>query len=292
MKHLNTILTLFLALLFTACTLNKDTELSQNIRFSEALALFGDDLLISNFGTEELNPLDTTENRGYIMRYDGDSLTNFIESNGKFSSPKGMVVVDSFLYVADVNRVNVVNLKTSPYEVSQIWLRGEDIFANHIVVVGDMLLLSVTNSNRVLALSLNEDGSPAADKFEDYFTVAAPNGMLYHEGRLFVASYNTSGTPSAENVIYMVDDFSNPEPKRFVERKGQYDGLAFHDGWLYFSDWVGALVGRVELTNPDNIEMLSPELEVPLAGPAQIAIKGNRLFVPDLPNSRVVILDI
>lgn len=91
-------------------------------------------------------------------------------------------------------------------------------------------------------------------------------------------------------MIYVIDDLSNPEPRPFISRMGMYDGLALNNGWLYFTDWVDATLGRVKLSGPENIEIVPLQLEQPMVGPAEIDFYNGALCVPDLPNSRVLMI--
>lgn len=193
-----------------------------------------------------------------------------------------------YLYVADVCRVHVINLKTGVQYA--IPLATEDSYANHIVVIGDMLLLSSTDSGHILALDLRPDGSPSVSGFQILTTVPGANGMLYHNGALYIASYNPDSEITEQNIIYVIDDFTHPTARTFISRQGQYDGLAEKDGWLYFSDWNGGIIGKISLSKPDKTEIIKLNLDKPLAGPAQIAFFDNYLCIPDLPNSRIVML--
>lgn len=272
-----------------ACT-PKVKQLDEGLRFCEAVYTYGDKLLISNFGSDELNPLTVTENKGYIMQYDGEVLSPFIEANGMLSAPKGMIVVGDFLYVADVNRVVVFDLSSDAKRCFTLPQASIDKFVNHFELVGDILLASVTNSDHILALQVESNGAPSMAGFQIYTYVPGANGLLYDNGKLYIASYNPSGTPDENNVIYVIDDLSNPEPRKFISRVGMYDGLALKGDWLYFTDWVEASLGRVDINDTSKVEIIPLNLDKPLVGSAEIDFYQGALCIPDLPNSRVVLV--
>ncbi len=279
-----------IVLIMVACT-PKVHQLDEGLRFCEAVYTYEDKLLISNFGSDELNPLSTTEFKGYIMQYDGKTLTPFINANGMLSAPKGMVVVGNYLYVADVQRVVVFDLSSEDKRAFVLPQASKDLFVNHLVVVGDMILASVTNSDHILALQVGKNGEPGIAGFQIYSYVPGANGLLYDGDNLYVASYNPNGTPDEENVIYVIDNLGNPEPRPFISRMGMYDGLALNNGWLYFTDWIDATLGRVKISDPENIEIIPLELEQPMVGPAEIDFYDGALCIPDLPNSRVLMIN-
>lgn len=92
-------------------------------------------------------------------------------------------------------------------------------------------------------------------------------------------------------MVYRIADLKNPVAERWMEMPGQYDGLAVaSDGKaLYVTNWTPAQVSRIDL----NTRQLSPldfKLPQALVGPADITVTGGYLYIPDLPNSRVVVV--
>ena len=80
-----------------------------------------------------------------------------------------------------------------------------------------------------------------------------------------------------------------PVATKLFGRPGQYDGLALSaDGSrLYFTNWVDSEVGYYDFADKQ-VHLLDPG--VAIGGPARLSLDGDRLYVPDLPGSRVVIL--
>ncbi len=273
--------------LFTACK-SKVQVLEDGLRFCEAVYVYDDVMYISNFGSDVLSPIQDSVSGGYILQYDGEKMDTLIGPDCGLYAPKGMARAGNFLYVADVNRIHAINLTADNKKPITIPLASKDVFVNHLLVINDVLLISVTNSNHILALVLNEDGSPAISGVQIYFSVPGPNGLAFSDGKLFIASYNPSGTSSQENVIYVVEDFNNPVPKPFISRSGQYDGLAIKNGWLYFSDWNNGTIGKINLGKPDQIITLNTDFT--MQGPAQISFFDDYLCIPDLVGSKIFML--
>lgn len=287
MKRTVGIFYLAVMLLCLSCAQKVTVVEDDMFRFCEAVYPMGDTLLISNFGSEQPDPLNRTDSLGYILSYCNGTTEMFFAPDGSMSAPKGMARAGDYLYVADVRRVHAINVLSG--KRITIPLASEDAYANHIIVMGDMLLLSVTDTGHILALDLKPDGAPSIAGFQLLTTVPGANGMLYHDGRLFIASYNPQNIVADENLIYIIDDFYNPIPRPFISRPGLYDGLALNDNNLYFSDWNGAVIGKIDMDNPENIEIIDIALDKPLSGPAEISFYDGKLIIPDLPNSRIII---
>ena len=262
--------------------------IDKGIRYCESTYPYDGGLLIANFGTEQLNPLNT-EGKGYIVLHKDGKNGVLIPADGHLSAPKGMLVRDGYLYVCDVNKVMVYNLADKAAEPRTIALPEGNLFANDLVSEGDYLYVSVTNTDRIFRVDISRPGQPGQP--QEWLSVAGPNGLLLHEGSLYVASYPADGRTTDVHVVYRIADLKNPVAEKWMEVPGQYDGLAVaSDGKaLYVTNWTPAQVSRIDL----NTRQLSPlDLKLPqaLVGPADITVTGGYLYIPDLPNSRVVVV--
>lgn len=283
------ICTMWVCLSFVAASAQTVVNvIDKGIRYCESTYPYDGGLLIANFGTEQLNPLNT-EGKGYIVLHKDGKNEVLIPADGHLSAPKGMLVRDGYLYVCDVNKVMVYNLADKAAEPRTIALPEGNLFANDLVSEGDYLYVSVTNTDRIFRVDISRPGQPGQP--QEWLSVAGPNGLLLHEGSLYVASYPADGRTTDAHVVYRIADLKNPVAEKWMEMPGQYDGLAVaSDGKaLYVTNWMPAQVSRIDL----NTRQLSPlDLKLPqaLVGPADITVTGGYLYIPDLPNSRVVVV--
>lgn len=283
------ICTMWVCLSFVAASAQTVVNvIDKGIRYCESTYPYDGGLLIANFGTEQLNPLNT-EGKGYIVLHKDGKNGVLIPADGHLSAPKGMLVRDGYLYVCDVNKVMVYNLADKAAEPRTIALSEGNLFANDLVSEGDYLYVSVTNTDRIFRVDISRPGQPGQP--QEWLSVAGPNGLLLHEGSLYVASYPADGRTTDAHVVYRIADLKNPVAEKWMEMPGQYDGLAVaSDGKaLYVTNWTPAQVSRIDL----NTRQLSPlDLKLPqaLVGPADITVTGGYLYIPDLPNSRVVVV--
>ncbi len=283
------ICTMWVCLSFVAASAQTVVNvIDKGIRYCESTYPYDGGLLIANFGTDQLNPLNT-EGKGYIVLHKDGKNEVLIPADGHLSAPKGMLVRDGYLYVCDVNKVMVYNLADKAAEPRTIALPEGNLFVNDLVSEGDYLYVSVTNTDRIFRVDISRPGQPGQP--QEWLSVAGPNGLLLHEGSLYVASYPADGRTTDAHVVYRIADLKNPVAEKWMEMPGQYDGLAVaSDGKaLYVTNWMPAQVSRIDL----NTRQLSPlDLKLPqaLVGPADITVTGGYLYIPDLPNSRVVVV--
>lgn len=275
---------------------------TEGIRFNEGtLPLKNGGVLLSNFGTETLNPLNQ-EGKGYIVLLDKQSKVLF-PASGILNGPKGMAIKDDCLFIADVNSVVVYNLKKPDLDPVKIQFPEGELFVNDVVAISDFLLVSVTNTGHLYMLDVKNCGDiwgancPKPKKVAD---IPGANGMAEHDGTLYIASYDPNENPGEQNGIYAVD-ITNPDSKPvnlLGKRYGQYDGVAVSpDGTrLYFSNWKNAEgkaeVGYIDLRPGQEYAVTPLDLGVTLQGPADICISDGYLFIPDLPANTLYIMEL
>lgn len=265
-----------------------ETTISKGVRYCESTYPYNGGILIANFGSDQLNPLNT-DGKGYILFHKNGKTEVLIATDGHLSAPKGMLAHKGFLYVCDVNKVVVYNLikkETKPYTIQ---LPEGHLFANDLVTDGNYLYISVTNTNTIFRVDISQ--TPKIGTPETWVSVAGPNGLLLHENTLYIASYPADGKTTDNHVIYRISNLKAPSPEKWIETPGQYDGLALSsDGKsIYVTNWTPAQIARIDFATR-TITPLDVQLAQPLTGPADITVKDNHIYIPDLPNSRVVVI--
>ena len=260
---------------------------NDGLRFCESTLPYNNGILIANFGTEGLNPLND-EGKGYVMYYKDGKTEKFIPADGNLSAPKGMLVKDNRLFVCDVNKIVVYNTVKKSSKPVVIRLPEGHLFVNDLVADGKYLYASVTNSDRIFRIDISRRKGYTP---EEWLQVPGPNGLLIKNGSMYVASYPADGKTTGKNVIYKIGDMANPKLEKFVDIPGQYDGIATSsDGdYIYITNWAPASVSKVNLSDR-SVTPVDISLDTPLIGPADISVKDGHIYIPDLPNSRVIVV--
>lgn len=264
--------------------------MDEGLKFSESTLPYDGGMLVASFGCDELNPLNA-EGRGYVMMFKDGRSEVFVPADGSLSAPKGMLVDGDRLFVCDVNRIVVYDLQDRSRAPQVIEMGEGNLFVNDLVAHEGMMYVSVTNSDKVLRMDISSRDSIGA--VQEWLSVPGPNGLAVRDGRMYIASYPASGVTSQDNVLYVVDDLSAPQARKLTDVPGQYDGIAFsEDGAkMYFTNWAPAGVSVMDMATGE-VSSLEMALDVPLSGPADISVKDGRLYIPDLPASRVVVVDL
>ena len=282
-------ITYFLSVLFVlvSCSGNKKTPEAQvpndvlkaivikdGLKFCEGTVVYDSAILVSNFGTDRLDPLNTSK-CGYILKYSNKKLEPFIPCDSILSAPKGMAIQDDYLYIADVGSVVVYNLKDKKAKPTVIEFPADNLYVNDIAIRDKKAYVSVTNTDKIFVLDISDPASLSKSDLKEFIDVKGPNGLIFDKKTLYIASYPASGTMTTENVIYEIKDSDDPKVEKLIIREGQYDGLAIHNSRLYFTNWNNGEVGYVDLSSKD-ITYLHIE-GADLSGPADISILNDSL---------------
>lgn len=263
--------------------------INEGIVFCESTLPYEGGILIANFGTEELNPLNT-EGKGYIAFWKDGAVKTVIPTDGHLSAPKGMFHRDGYLYVCDVNKVAVYRLGENGWTFfKDIAFPEGDLFVNDLAASGNWLYASVTNTDRIFRVDISDISNPGMP--EPWLSIPGPNGILIKDGKMYAAAYPADGNTQDKHVIYRIADMEQPVPEKIITIPGQYDGLvASSDGRsLYITNWTPASVSRIDLAG-GTVTPLPVNLDTPLVGPADMSLSDGRLYIPDLPNSRVIVI--
>lgn len=271
----------------TTDSVKSEIVIDSLLKFNESTLPYENGILVANFGSSEFNPLNT-EGKGYILYYKDGSLSPFIEGQGELSAPKGMFQRDGYLYVADVNKVVVFNLKNKAEKPIVIKFPKDELFVNDIAVDGNNMYVSVTNTGNIYQFDLSDVAKLPKATPSLYLNVTGANGLLINDGKMYIASYPADGKTTDKNLVYVVEDMAKPVATPFITKAGQYDGLALSADkkTMYTTNW-----GPIELDaiNMDTKEISKVELQTPLAGVADISVVDDLIYIPDLAGSKLII---
>ena len=237
---------LLVVLAMVACVREKDV-LTRNLQICNSVCPYQDGLLITNWGIDSIDPLNR-EGKGYIAFHKEGVTSILISADGTLSAPKGMAVKDDYLFVADVNKVVVYNLNETSDQPQVISFPEGNDFVSDVAIVGNVLLAAVTNTSSIYALDISNLAHIDVGSLAVYAVVPGATSLCVSDYHLFIGSSTTYGEPTEFNVIYMIDDLSNPVAQPMTHRIGQYQDLALTpDGEsLYFIDKNSDKLGRLE----------------------------------------------
>jgi sugar lactone lactonase YvrE len=210
------------------------------------------------------------DGNGYIAMLSPDGTLTKGRSITGFNAPKGMGIYKGTLYVTDIDRVAVIDLKS--FSIVRFYDFPEAKFLNDIAVdQKGSVYISDMMSSRIYRIY---DGK--AEVWLDNEMIANPNGLFVEDDQLLIGCGKIVKASLADKkMTILVDD------------TGSIDGLeGTGDGRYLFSDWQG----NVYLTGTDKkIEKL---LDTSAAGINAADIEYipsmHLLLVPTFNDNRVM----
>jgi hypothetical protein len=257
----------------------------------ESVVVAGDQVFVSNLGIK-LEP-SAKDGDGFISRLDRDGNLKQLKWAEALDAPKGMIVVDGILYVADIDRVLGYRLRDAK-QVFKLDLRATgSVFLNAFARYDNRrLLLSATDIGKVFIIDL------ANRSYSELIFDAAPqgpNGMKYVGGRLMLAEWGTNSLPNGKVKAYRLQ--SSPDGLRAtldktwnVQPSGYFDGMVDlgANRWL-ISNWVKfepAGLLQVLDTRSGAVSVANPTFAI--AGPADMTLDDQgKLWVPGMLEGKV-----
>lgn len=233
---------------------------------------------VSNMNTDKDHYWQDT-GKGFIslLKPGGElDALKWVESTPDFvlNQPKGMVVHDGRLYVADNARVvSYVLPEGMPGKVYEI--PGAERL-NDMAAAESGVYVSDTATGRIHRLDIS-----GGDKHETLATVEGINGIILDKGVLFAVSWTL-------HEMYEVDQTGAQPPKPFgVEKEfTNLDGIiVLEDGTFVVSDFVG---NKVSAVSPDRKTVRTLH---ELGTPADIGWDAERrlLYIPQLEHDTVAV---
>lgn len=183
------------------------------------------------------------DGKGYIAKLMPDGKAVAAEWVTGLNAPKGLALSGDRLYVADIDRLVVIDIDTG--EIAKIYEAPDAKFLNDVVVGKDgRVFVSDTLTDTIYAL----DG----DTFGVWLNsgdLAAPNGLYADNDKLIVASWGKGEMMSAKPDHLRTVDLDSKEIANLGDGTpiGNLDGLAPDgNGDFLVTDWVAGALFRVE----------------------------------------------
>ena len=253
----------------------------------ESVVVAGGDVFVSNLGVK-LEP-SAKDGDGFISRLDRQGNIKSLKWAEKLDGPKGMIVVEGVLYVADIDRVLGFRVRDGKQVFALDMSAAGSVFLNGFTRYDNRrLLLSATDISKVFIIDLQKK-SFSELAFDT--PPKGPNGMKKAGNRLLVVEWGTDSQPNGNVKTYRLDGMSAKLDKAYdLTPQGYFDGIVDlgANRWL-ISNWVkfepaGLLhvldtrTGKVSVANPKN----------PIAGPADMFLDDQRkLWVPGMMEGKV-----
>ncbi len=217
--------------------------------------------------------------KGYIsLLSDDGSIIQHVWVNG-MDAPKGMAMDADYLYVADMQRLHIIDHKQSKL-IQSITAKTSSML-NDIAIddAGTVYISDLTGGGiyRYRNNSLTQWISGAQ--------LPHPNGLTVKDGALIVATWGEGmkedfSTETLGGLVSIDLETGNLTPYKSAQQFGNLDGIASAGGSLIISDWMN---GKIFEFKNNAVQLLMKTGK----HPADISTKGEHLYIPMMFSQRI-----
>lgn len=256
----------------------------------ESVTSDGTYFYVSNVG-EKLRPMDK-DGDGYISRLSDDGKVLDRKFISGLNAPKGMAVLGGVLYVTDIDHIKGFEVVGGKQVFDLDFSAEGTSFLNDITLFkNDKLLVSAMDIGALYQVSVAD--SPSFTKVESNVDLFGPNGLCYdpETETLYIVSFGKDHKPNGLVGKGRIEN-GRLEFEKIYSKGGFYDGVAYYDGKLLFSDWVAFEKAGVIIQKDLNTGKVSTlKLGEKIGGPADfyLDVKGKRIWIPMMMENKVLI---
>ncbi|WP_435622742.1 SMP-30/gluconolactonase/LRE family protein [Flagellimonas sp.] len=225
--------------------------------------------------------------KGFITKLDTKGEIIELKWLEGFNAPKGLGIFENHLYVADIDRVGLVNLDTGEIEK---WYTAEGAtFLNDIEIgpTGTVYVSDTFGGNAIYKIEQDAIELLVKDEKLDY-----PNGLKLDGDLLYVATWGVVTNPETFGTdvpgVLLALHLKNKSIKNITKSFGNLDGLVRYENGFIVSDWISGAISFID-SNGDvtALEQINP-------GTADIAYlkKENVLLVPRMLDGKLTAYEV
>lgn len=256
----------------------------------ESVAAHGTRRFVSTMGAS-LAPT-TKDGDGSIAEFTREG--HFVSSSAfpdvRLDAPKGLLIVNETLFIADIDRVVGINLQSGTVTFSALYRSERPVLLNDIAEAGDgTLLVTETLGGQLLRLD------PSTGNYNVVASgLPGANGIVVDRtaGRVFVACIGANF--EGGRVMELPVDGGEPQVVQ-PETKGLLDGIALaENGIIWVSDWVSGSEPRPGLMwSISSGKSVAVELGADLQGPADFYFdpETRAFWIPMMLSGKIVVVD-
>ncbi|MEO1050925.1 MAG: hypothetical protein AAFX87_09865 [Bacteroidota bacterium] len=233
---------------------------------------------------------------GQPAEKNGQGYLSIVDTNGKvthqkwatgFNAPKGLGIHGQQLYVADIDVVSVVDLKSGKV-VKQYKAEGAT-FLNDVEVAkdGTVYITDTFGGNAIYKISKGDISLWVKDEKLNY-----PNGLKIKGKEIYVASWGvvTNAETFGTEVpgVLLAINLSDKSIRQVTSPTGNLDGLQVMDNKFLVSDWIAG--GLMTIDANGEVK----EVQDLNAGSADILLlqKQNILLVPQMLDGKLIAYEV
>ncbi len=220
----------------------------------------------------------------------GSTEVKKLTEEGLLHAPKGLLYKDGFLYCADIDTVYKINAKdgTVSAKVSLAAMRMH--FLNDMAIINGRFMVSATDTDQLFYVDFD---TQSYGELRPKQKIYMPNGLAWDADRklIYMCEYMKDAKGKATGRLVSIHPVTR-EVTELSRERGSFDGLIYHQGELYYSDWEFSKHAKAVRKMNLKSGISKPVATAPVDGAADFTVYGNKLIVPGMTERKIHIMDI
>jgi len=276
----------FLTIFLVSCS----NSITRNIENPFGLCEYNGGVLISNWNQSDyaMSYNKLSKKNGFIS-YFKDGKNKVLIKKGNLILPTAMAVKDDYLFVADLNRIVVFDLKNPKNQIDEFVFSQEEILISDLLIFYDVLFIPVRNLNQIYVLNISNPKNINRSSLMPYLDIQSPSALLVADYHLFIATNSYDEKFIDENSIFMVEDMNNPNPQKLTHHSTLYQAMTFSaDGTqILFADYANH--GQIGTFTFATGEISYQKISDKNSCFTDLLMLDNKLYINDIINRKVII---
>lgn len=236
-------------------------------------------IIISNIS----GPPNEANGQGFLSTATMDGKVTALHWSDGMNAPKGMAIMGGQLFVADIDRVHIVDMASGKI-VQSLPAEGA-VFLNDVTASGNAVWISDMMTHTIWQYKAG-----ALTKFLQNPDLNHPNGLLFDDTRLVVGTWGPGMKPDfsteAPGSLMAIDLKSKAlTPIAGGEAIGNLDGVVRIGDALVASDWIS---GKIYVLKPGE---KARQVAQYTQGLADIGNAGAMLYLPMMMDGKLGLVD-
>ena len=214
-----------------------------------------------------LYTIDTV--RGAVFCLNGDSTWHEIAIDSTCGKPHTLASTDSLLIVSGSEGIAIMRMGADIQNVGTIMPPTFHTTFNHILAVGNLLLIASEGDNSIWVADLKDYSGGDEHRIYHYCSIPKPTYLAYTDSALYVAAKPCDSLSHFQTMLYVIDSLAAPSPQKARTINRAEVRIAANDAMkqLLVTDPIFSFVGMIalnELSIMDTIDISLLSFEVTL----------------------------
>ncbi|RDU61875.1 hypothetical protein CQA53_09725 [Helicobacter didelphidarum] len=239
----------------------------------QAVVATDSNIYVSNYGIYKEGKKET---EGFITKLDKTGKITELYFINNLNMPRGMVVINNILYIADTNTLKAFNLNTKK-QILSLQINGATALSSIVMRDSNTLLISDTQAGLIFSVNIKKKSYHTFVAIES--SLGGPNCLVLNKDSVYVTTTDIN-KKARGNVLRI--NLETKEMQILNDFNNHLEGIAVLDnGNIIISGWDKKHETRFYKISQNN-KVYEVDLDEQIHNPSLFLIDSSILWIPDI----------